>query len=56
MKELPDEATMLELLAMAKIAAEKAKAMSDLATEIEEKWRRRLEAKARAKQQAGVTE
>jgi len=42
-KELPDEKTLSELVEMAKIAAEKAKAMSDLATEIEEKWRRRLE-------------
>jgi hypothetical protein len=42
-KELPDEKTLSELVEMAKIAAEKAKVMSDLATEIEEKWRRRLE-------------
>lgn len=40
MKELPDEKTLSELVEMAKITAEKAKAMSDLATEIEEKWRR----------------
>lgn len=45
MKELPDEKTLLELLEMAKIASEKAKAMSDLATEIDEKWRVKLEAR-----------
>jgi endonuclease III len=43
MKELPDETTLLELLELAKFAEEKAKALYDLATEIDEKWRMKLE-------------
>ena len=43
MKELPDETTLLELLELAKVAEEKAKTLYDLATEIDEKWRMKLE-------------
>jgi len=45
MKQLPDEQTLLELLEMARVAADKAKSMADLATEIDDKWRARLEKK-----------
>ena len=45
MKQLPDEQTLLELLEMSRVAAEKAKSMADLATEIDDKWRVRLEKK-----------
>ena len=45
MKQLPDQQTLLELLEMARFASEKAKSMADLATEIDDKWRVRLEKK-----------
>lgn len=43
MKQLPDEHTMLELLEMAREAERKAKELCDLAKEIDEKWRIKLE-------------
>jgi hypothetical protein len=45
MKQLPDEKTLLELLDLARDAEEKAKALCDLTTEIDEKWRVRLESR-----------
>ncbi len=45
MKQLPDEKTLLSLLELTKDAEQKAKALCDLATEVDEKWRIRLESK-----------
>ena len=45
MKQLPDEDTLLSLLELAQDAEQKAKALCDLTTEIDEKWRVRLESK-----------
>ncbi len=43
MKELPDDETLDKLLELAKVAEQKAKAVYDLATEIDEKLRIRQE-------------
>lgn len=48
MKELPDDETLDKLLELAKNAEQKAKALYDMATEIDEKWRLRLEARRQA--------
>ncbi|MGL5075310.1 MAG: hypothetical protein ACRDBG_05645 [Waterburya sp.] len=48
MKQLPDEKTLLELLDLARDAEEKAKVLCDLTTEIDEKWRVRLESRRKA--------
>lgn len=54
MKELPDEKTLYELIELAKDFEQKAKDLYDLATEIDEKWRIRLESRRRvAIQQSG---
>ncbi len=45
MKELPDEKTLYELIELAKDFEQKAKDLYDLATEIDEKWRIRLESR-----------
>ena len=45
MKKLPDEKTLLSLLELAQDAEQKAKALCDLTTEVDEKWRVRLESK-----------
>ncbi|MGL4881045.1 MAG: hypothetical protein ACRC8K_08260 [Waterburya sp.] len=51
MKQLPDEKTLLELLDLARDAETKAKALCDLTTEIDEKWRVRLESRRKATKQ-----
>jgi hypothetical protein len=51
MKQLPDEKTLLELLDLARDAEEKAKALCDLTTEIDEKWRVRLESRPKVTKQ-----
>jgi hypothetical protein len=51
MKQLPDEKTLLELLDLARDAEDKAKALCDLTTEIDEKWRVRLESRRKVKKQ-----
>lgn len=43
MKQLPEEKELLELLEMARVAAEKARQTSELATAIALKWQKRLE-------------
>ena len=48
MKKLPDEKTLLSLLELAQDAEQKAKALCDLTTEVDEKWRVRLESKRKA--------
>lgn len=53
MKQLPDEKELLELLEMARIAEQKARETSELATKIAYKWQRRLETKLAAKQKPG---
>lgn len=54
MKELPDEKTLDELIELAKDFEQKAKDLYDLTTEIDEKWRIRLESRRKvAIQQAG---
>ena len=45
MKELPDEKTLDELLELAKDFEQKAQDLYVLATEIDEKWRIRLESR-----------
>ncbi len=45
MKQLPVDNTMRSLLELAQDAEEKAKALCDLTTAIDEKWRTRLESK-----------
>ena len=45
MKKLPDEKTLNELLDLAKDFEQQALSMCKLATEIDEKWRIRLESK-----------
>lgn len=45
MKQLPNENTLLSLLKLAQDAEQKAKYLCDLTTEIDEKWRIRLESK-----------
>jgi hypothetical protein len=52
MKQLPDEHTLFELLEMAKIAEQKARETSELATEIAYKWQKRLEGRKVAKHKA----
>lgn len=52
MKELPDEKTLLELVALGKDFEQKARETCDLATEIACKWQRRLEDRQAAKQKA----
>ncbi len=47
MKELPDEKTLDELIELAKDFEQKAKNLSELATDIDEKWRIRLESRRR---------
>jgi len=47
MKELPDEKTLDELIELAKDFEQKAKNLSELATDIDEKWRIRLESRQR---------
>ncbi len=42
MKQLPDEKELAELVEMARIHAEKAKAMSELATAIAQKYQKRM--------------
>jgi hypothetical protein len=51
MKQLPDEKTLLELLDLARDTEEKAKALCDLTTEIDEKWRVRLESRRKVTNQ-----
>jgi hypothetical protein len=51
MKQLPDEKTLLELLDLARDAEDKAKALCDLTTEIDEKWRVRLDSRRKVKKQ-----
>ena len=48
MKQLPDDETLDKLLELAKVAEQKAKAVYDLATEIDEKLRLRQEARRQA--------
>ena len=45
MKKLPDEKTLLSMLELAQDAEQKAKALCDLTTEVDEKWRVRLKSK-----------
>ncbi len=45
MKQLPDEKTLISLLELAQDAEQNAKALCDLTTEVDEKWRVRLESK-----------
>ena len=45
MKELPDDLTLDELLELAKVFEQKAQDLYVLATEIDEKWRIRLESR-----------
>ena len=54
MKQLPEEKELLELLEMARIAEQKARETSELATAIALKWKQRLENRpvAKDKQQA----
>ena len=47
MNELPDEKTLDELIELAKVAEQTAKTLDELATQIDEKWRIRLEEKRR---------
>ena len=42
MKQLPDEKELAELVELARIAAEKARAMSDMATAIAQKYQKRM--------------
>ena len=49
MKQLPSEKELIELVEMARIAAEKAKVTFDTADAIATKWERRFEAKRVAK-------
>ena len=57
MKELPDEKTLDRLIEHAKSAEQKAKGLCDLATEVDEKWRIRLEKRREAKiRECGRTE
>lgn len=56
MKELPDEKTLDKLIELAKSAEQKAKGLCDLATEVDEKWRTKLERRRQATiQQSGRT-
>lgn len=55
MKKLPDEKALLELLELAKDAEKKAKELCDLATEIDEKWRVRLEGRPKTRVTAILT-
>lgn len=50
MKQPPKEKELLELLEMAKIAEQKARETSELATAIALKWKRRLENRQLAKE------
>ncbi|MGK7930894.1 MAG: hypothetical protein AB4041_05605 [Microcystaceae cyanobacterium] len=43
--KLPDEKTLDQLIEIAENTEMKAKALCDLATEIDEKWRKRLESR-----------
>jgi hypothetical protein len=45
MKQLPDEKTLLELLELAKDFEQQMISLYELATEIDEKWRVRLESR-----------
>jgi uncharacterized tellurite resistance protein B-like protein len=45
MKNLPDEKTLEQLIELAKDFEQKAKDLYDLSTEIDEKWRIRLESR-----------
>ncbi len=47
MRELPDEKTLDRLIELAKDFEQKAKDLYDLSTEIDEKWRVRLESRRR---------
>ena len=49
--QLPDEKTLLKLLELARDAEKKAQALCDLTTEIDEKWRVRLESKRKVTNQ-----
>lgn len=49
MKQLPEDKELLELLEMARIAEQKARETSELATAIAMKWKRRLENRRAAK-------
>ena len=51
MKKLPDEKTLLSLLELAQDAEQKAKTLCDLTTEVDEKWRVRLESKRKVAMQ-----
>ena len=51
MKQLPNEKELIELVELARIAAEKAKVMSNTADAIATKWERRFEAKRVVKKQ-----
>lgn len=51
MKQLPNEKELSELVEMARIAAEKAKATYETADAIATKWEHRFEAKRAAKKQ-----
>jgi len=55
-KQLPDEKTLLELLELAKDAEKKAKELCDLTTQIDEKWRIRLEGRQLVQQQTARIE
>lgn len=50
MKQLPEEKELLELVEMARVAAEKARETSELTTAIALKWQQRLENRRAAKQ------
>lgn len=52
MKELPDEKTLLKLVALGKDFEQKARKTCDLVTEIAYKWQLRLEDRRAAKQKA----
>ena len=53
MKQLPEEKELLELLEMARIAEQKVRETSELATAIALKWKQRLEIRgAKDKQEA----
>lgn len=54
MKQLPDEKELVELVEMARIAAEKAKIMYETADAIAKKWEGRFQAKRAAKENQKV--
>lgn len=54
MKQLPEEKELLELVEMARVAAEKARQTSEFVTAIALKWERRLEARRATKEKQEV--